>query len=70
MNDITALKINEGWADYYEILESIRVSGIVNMYGAAPVLAKLANISGTEAKEILVNWMHNYSELADKYSWR
>lgn len=62
-------EINDDWAVEYQDLENIRKSGIVNMYGAAPYLAKRAGISENLACKILINWMHNYSELAKKYNW-
>ena len=42
------------------ILETIRRSGIVNMYGAAPYLADAANISIKDARQLLMKWMDTY----------
>lgn len=63
-------KIKEEWEEYYQALESIRDSGIVNMFGAAPYLALMCDIDEDLAREVLTNWMHNYDELNKKYGWR
>ena len=63
--------IREDWEEYYKTLEAIRRCGVVNMYGAAPVLRECyPDMSCDEANDILVNWMHNYKELNQKYGWR
>lgn len=62
--------IKKEWETYYEALETIRLSGICNMYGAVPYLANLVEIPESLAREILLSWMENYSELAEKYNWR
>lgn len=62
--------INDEWNDYYETLEAIRKSGIVNMFGAAPYLAKHCGIDEDLAEEVLISWMNNYNELSEKFSWR
>ena len=62
--------IKEEWSDYYNMLESIRQSGITNMFGAAPYLAKFAGIDKKLASQVLASWMHNYNELNKKFSWR
>lgn len=59
--------INHGWKDYYILLEGIRRSGICNMWGASPVLATVAGISQTLAKDILLSWIANYEELRMTY---
>ena len=61
--------IKEEWEHYYEVLEFIRESGITNMWGAAPYLAKYCNIDLKLAKDILCSWIDNYNELNKKYSW-
>ena len=38
-------------------LDSLRESGITNMYGARPFLEKAFCISSDEAKKSLVDWM-------------
>lgn len=62
--------INDEWNDYYETLEDIRKSGIVNMFGSAPYLAEHCGIGVKLAEEVLLSWMGNYGELSKKFSWR
>lgn len=62
--------INEEWSEYYQTLETIRRSGIVNMWGASPVLADWEEISEELATKVLLSWISNYDELARRYGWR
>lgn len=62
--------IKKEWNTYYKMLEYIRRSGIVNMFGAAPYLAQMGKINERLAKDILVNWIHNYDELSEEFGWR
>lgn len=48
---------------YYKTLEEIRRSGICNMWGAAPYLAEIENISEEKAEEVLLEWITNYNEI-------
>ena len=61
--------VKEEWSQYYKALESIRRSGIVNMWGAAPVLAEWEGITQSLAKDVLMSWISNYDALAKKYGW-
>lgn len=63
-------QIREEWNDYYETLEAIRKSGIVNMFGSAPYLAEHCGIGIKLAAEALISWMDNYDELSEKFAWR
>ena len=62
--------IKEEWSGYYKTLEAIRQSGITNMFGAAPYLAVYEDIDEKLASQVLVNWMHNYNALSEKFGWR
>jgi hypothetical protein len=63
--------IKEAWEKYYITLEAIRRTGVVNMWGASPVLQEcFPRLSDKTAQEILCNWIHNYDELNRKYSWQ
>lgn len=63
--------IKEEWIDYYRTLEGIRQSGITNMFGAAPYLKEFCpELSHDEAKEVLLSWMANYSELSKRFGWQ
>lgn len=59
--------IHSEWKEYYIILEAIRQSGVVNMWGAHPYLASVAHISQKFAQEVLCSWIKNYSELKQLY---
>lgn len=62
--------IKTQWTSYYRELEKIRQEGICNMWGAAPVLSSRCGITKGLATDILMSWISNYSELANKYGWR
>lgn len=70
MADKKLYPIREEWEEYYKILEGIRRTGVVNMWGASPYLKEFCpELSEKESGEILCNWMTNYSKLAEKYEW-
>ena len=57
-------KYNEEWIEYYQYLESLRQSGVVNMFGATPYLkAVFDGDEGFNAQKVLVSWMENYDAL-------
>lgn len=56
-------QINKEHISYYKTLETIRRSGVCNMWGAAPHLAKMENISEEKAEEVLLEWITNYNEI-------
>lgn len=63
--------IREDWEEYYQMLENIRQSGITNMFGSAPYLKEFCpELSHKLAQAILVNWIHNYNALNEKYGWQ
>jgi len=47
---------------YYNFLNSLRDTGVVNMFGAAPYLVEVFDVSRTEAREILFQWMQSFEE--------
>jgi hypothetical protein len=49
-------------------LDSLRLSGIVNMFGASPILSKRFGINYLTAKDFLVEWMDTFSEREQKKS--
>lgn len=53
------------WIKYYQYLEDLRQSGIVNMYGSVPYLQAEFDLSFNDAKEILMSWMRNYDEIIE-----
>lgn len=63
-------EINPANEEYYMFLEDLRLSGITNMYGATSYLEEAFDISRNKASAVLLEWMQNYEELAEKYGWR
>lgn len=43
-------------------LENLRRSGVTNMYGAAPYLARAFKLDIKMAQNILAEWMRNYNQ--------
>lgn len=62
--------IREDWEEYYIFLEAIRRTGVCNMWGANIYLVEAFHMSEQLSKDILVNWIENYSALNEKYQWR
>ena len=56
-------QINKEHIGYYKTHEGIRRSGICNMWGAAPYLAEMEDISEEKAEEVLLEWINNYNEI-------
>jgi len=47
---------------YFEYLDDLRESGVVNMYGAVPYLMNDFLLGQEEASNILNEWMRTFSE--------
>ena len=63
--------IKEEWEEYYKVLEGIRRTGVVNMFGASPYLKEFCpELSENESKEILCNWITNYNTLNERFGWQ
>ena len=45
---------------YIDFLNSLRESGITNMFGARPYLQETFDLSKAEAGKVLANWMSNF----------
>lgn len=43
-------------------LDSIRKSGSINMFGAAPYIQEVFGVTRHEAKDLLLNWMQTFGE--------
>lgn len=56
--------------DYFEYLDDLRSSGAVNMFGAAPHLAKEYDLEMTDARSVLRKWQHTFGNgpLEDRVS--
>ncbi len=48
--------------EYYEFLDELRESGVTNMFGAGQYLVDEFAIEDDEASDILIDWMHTFSE--------
>ena len=47
----------------WDFLETLRESGVTNMFGAAPYLQEsFPELDRFEAKEIVIEWMSSFSE--------
>lgn len=49
--------------EMFDYLENLRESGATNMFGAAPYLKDAFDISISEAKQILLEWMENHGSI-------
>lgn len=45
--------------EYFEFLETLRKSGVTNMFGAAPYLQREFGLDRHEAKDVLMAWMQS-----------
>lgn len=48
--------------DVNVFLDAVRKAGIVNMFGAAPIIQEQFGISKREARDFLLTWMDTFSE--------
>lgn len=46
--------------EYFEYLDGLRASGVTNMFGAAPFLAREAGLDIKEARKVLSKWQKTY----------
>ena len=46
--------------EYFEYLNTLRESGVTNMFGAAPYLQDRFDLSRHEAKDVLLKWMESF----------
>lgn len=47
---------------YFDYLDDLRESGVVNMFGAGEFLQKDWGMNRTEARTILAEWMETFAE--------
>jgi len=47
---------------YYDYLDALRDSGVVNMFGAGAYLEDRFGLSRAEAGDILIAWMDQYGK--------
>jgi len=46
--------------EMFDYLENLRESGATNMFGAAPYLQEAFELSKSDAKQILLEWMQSH----------
>jgi len=51
---------NEIEIEWLEFLDNLRLSGAVNMFGAAPYLMDMYAMSKRDAKTVLIYWMETF----------
>jgi hypothetical protein len=52
----------EKYFEEFEYLNTLRESGVTNMFGASPCLQQAFGIDKNEAKTILASWMKSFEE--------
>lgn len=52
--------------EVFQYLDTLRESGVTNMFGAGPYLMEEFDISGKEARALLVEWRQTFSERQEK----
>ena len=67
INDESEIEVayNKEWIPHYIYLESLRQSGVTNMFGASPYLEQARGLSKTESISVLSSWMEHYSALKE-----
>lgn len=71
MSESKNYPIKEEWVEYYKILEGIRRTSATNMWGASPYLKEFCpELSEQEARDILLSWIENYTELNQMFGWQ
>lgn len=48
--------------EVFRFLDSVRESGVINMFGAAPYVQESFDVSRNEAKTLLLEWMDTFAE--------
>ena len=48
--------------EYFRYLDTLRDSGVTNMFGAAPFLQEAFDLDKAEAKKYLMGWMKYFTE--------
>lgn len=46
--------------EYFDYLDSLRESGVVNMFGAGPYLERDFGLTRYQAKDIVLEWMKSF----------
>lgn len=48
--------------EMFEYLDTLRDTGVTNMFGASPYLQQAFGIDRREAKNVLMEWMKTYGQ--------
>jgi hypothetical protein len=48
--------------EYFEYLNTLRETGVTNMFGAAPYLQQAFGLSRHEARKVLAEWMNSFDK--------
>jgi hypothetical protein len=48
--------------EMFEYLDTLRETGVTNMFGASPYLQQAFDLERKEAKNILTEWMQTYAQ--------
>jgi len=48
--------------EMFDYLDTLRESGVVNMFGATPYVQEAFDLTRAEARAILKEWMENYGK--------
>ena len=51
--------------EYFAFLDSLRETGVTNMFGAAPYLVEVYDMDKRKARDVLLAWMQSKQEKAD-----
>lgn len=54
-------RINNKYQEYFAYLDELRESGVTNMFGASPFVAREFGLEKGEARTILADWMQCFS---------
>jgi uncharacterized protein YciI len=52
--------------EHLEFLDELRESGEINMFGAAPYLSDIFDLSTQEARKVLTYWMQTFRTQKDR----
>ena len=55
----------ESMNEYFAFLDSLRETGVTNMFGAAPYLVEVYDMDKRKARDVLLSWMQSKQEKAD-----
>lgn len=60
LKEIKSKFSDEEWKEFFEYLDDLRISGIVNMYAATPYIEEEFDVKMPVAREILTLWMETF----------